>query len=414
MAMKKAVELSPRSLELIKNYVLAYGDEHNSLQTVNSTLKTTELVSWLSSAAMYSDLPTAHSKEEQEFLLTSLRAQLLKDLLSSLNDENKDNLTTNPLLKEAVWANRLKWGLLAGAGTLLAACEGFDSVTTLLGMFTLPTAAILGVGVFFSFLSIIFFYGYDLIQISKNLGVSLKDTPKLLDTCLLELEGIKALRRTIESYNLSLFSPEELMQLNEMSSMLQIRFKEVIATSNQFVLALDSPKMKIAKHILSAVAGLLFFGGGFFAGQSVGAFVAGLIMTTVVPAFWPVLIFSVLVGLAAFSLYWYVERVSVSTLVSSWFGLDEEKIALLSDEPKLKREEQRLLNLNEKVDGFLSISKKNGDQALQDEPLVSPRAVQKLEPTSTPSKAGLNLFFSPKPELSSQEFSISSNLSAAC
>lgn len=142
---------------------------------------------------------------------------------------------------------------------------------------------------------------------------------------------------------------EELNELHLTLVMLQDRVKSLVKAGEKFDLALNSPKMDVAKTIVSGVSGILFFGGGFFAGQSVATFMLALVMTSVTPTFWPVLLFSVIVGLAAFSLYWYVQRVGVNKLVSEWFGLDEDKIEKLCGKSKMDKELKKLNNLDEKV-----------------------------------------------------------------
>lgn len=144
-------------------------------------------------------------------------------------------------------------------------------------------------------------------------------------------------------------SVDELNELHLILVMLQDRVNSLVKAGKKFDLALNSPKMDIAKTIVSGVSGILFFGGGFFAGQSVATFMLALVMTSVTPTFWPVLLFSVIVGLAAFSLYWYVQRVGVNKLVSEWFGLDEDKIEKLCGKSKMDKELKKLNNLDEKV-----------------------------------------------------------------
>ncbi len=61
-----------------------------------------------------------------------------------------------------------------------------------------------------------------------------------------------------------------------------------------------------------------------------------------VPTFWPVLVFSLIIGLAAFGVYWYVERPSIELFVSKKFGLDKEQIETFCEknlEDKIQRSE---------------------------------------------------------------------------
>lgn len=140
--------------------------------------------------------------------------------------------------------------------------------------------------------------------------------------------------------------------------MLQKRFTLLTKASNQFGMALESENMKMAKTLISGVSGILFFGGGFFAGQSVALFVSGLLVNSLTPAFWPVILFSVIVGLAAFSIYWYVERPGLDKLVSSWFGLNEENIQKLCDKILINKEIHKLESLKRKIISAARLAKR--------------------------------------------------------
>lgn len=140
--------------------------------------------------------------------------------------------------------------------------------------------------------------------------------------------------------------------------MLQKRFTLLTKASNQFGMALESENMKMAKTLISGVSGILFFGGGFFAGQSVALFVSGLLVNSLTPAFWPVILFSVIVGLAAFSIYWYVERPGLDKLVSSWFGLNEENIQKLCDKISINKEIHKLESLKRKIISAARLAKR--------------------------------------------------------
>lgn len=338
------VKFSKRSLELIKDYLSSCGPQAAVMMPFStSSVDMGELVAWLSReipAHLYSE----KNAKKTDFILTDLRMELLRDLYVSMKGNNNKKA-----IEEDQQGNKQKFVLLAIAGTLLAACEGFDGITSMMSTLSLPSVPILAVGILCSVLSVVVFYGFDLVQVSKNLGVKLTDAPKLLDIYLMQMEEIQAIRKKINTYCLAELSAEELEQLKVTIDMLQIRFMALTKTSKQFDEALNSPKMKIAKTAVSWVAGLLFFGSGFFAGQSVAMFLLGFLMTAVTPTFWPVILFSLGIGLCAFSLYWYVERVGVTQLVSGWFGLDEEKIEKLCNQDNMEKELNKLENLKEKV-----------------------------------------------------------------
>ncbi len=77
------------------------------------------------------------------------------------------------------WNRQLQFTLLAAAGTLLAACEGFDGITTILSACMFPPYMVFMAGLAFAALSVVVFYGFNLVQVSKNLGVTLKENPKI-------------------------------------------------------------------------------------------------------------------------------------------------------------------------------------------------------------------------------------------
>lgn len=350
--MGKMVVLSKKSEELIAQYIALGCPQNSSLHSFSSSVDTDVLVSWLyGDVATPSHIPKK-SQKEIEFVLASLRAELLRDLLGSMEIKEEVLKEEKPPSKMA----RLKFYLIAVAGTVLAACEGFDSISTLLGVLALPTTITLLGGCAFAVLSVMVFYGFNLAQVSKNLGVKITDAPKLLDLYLLQMDEIKSIRKKINNYKLAELSTDELNRLTKIITMLQKRLDSVIESSKQFDSALNTPKMKIAKNLFVGVAGLLFFGGGFFAGQSVGIFLLGLVVAGITPTFWPVILFSVAVGLAAFSLYWYVEKVGLQQLISGWFGLDEDKIKKLCDPEEVDTQVNKLSNLRERVESTAELT----------------------------------------------------------
>lgn len=100
---------------------------------------------------------------------------------------------------------KMKFVLLTMAGILVAACQGFDGIVTMLSVVSLPSSIILGIGFAFSFLSVIVFCGFDLVKVSNALGIKLSDAYKLLDAYLLQLQMIKSIRKKIDDYCFSDF-----------------------------------------------------------------------------------------------------------------------------------------------------------------------------------------------------------------
>lgn len=344
MGLGKKIELSPRSIELLNEYLNLSGSKSASFQNISSPIDFSVLIQLLTDSE--SSKVSKRIQKKREFILAAIHAELLRDLNISLNRTKQE---IKPAEKKPSAFTRMKFFLLAIAGTLLAACEGFDSITTMMAVLPFPSWVVLGAGILFSALSVVVFYGFDLVQVSQNLGIKLSDAPKLLDIYLLQMAEIKAIRKKINGYCLASMSIDELGELHDAINMLQMRVKSLDKIGQQFDSAVNNKKVKVAKTVVSGISGILFFGGGFFAGQSVATFLLALVMTSVTPTFWPVILFSTVIGLAAFSLYWYVQRVGVTKLVSGWFGLDEDKMEKLCGKSNMDKELKELESLKEKV-----------------------------------------------------------------
>ncbi|MDI1352339.1 MAG: hypothetical protein PSV35_06160, partial [bacterium] len=301
---------------------------------------------WLNAELITSAHESKKIQQEQTFLFASLQAELLHDFFVFI----QQNSPVTPCLKPLVpKSNKTQFALLAAAGTVFAACEGFDSISTLMGTFSLPSLPIFLTSIGFSALSIVIFYSLDLVHLSQHLGVKFRDAPQLLDLYLLQMNELKAIRRHIETFNLSVLTTEELYELEKTLNMVHKRFHSLVTVSEQFSSALNSKGMTIAKNLFSAISGMLFFASGFCAGQTASVFILSLFIAGVTPLFWPVILCSVVVGLAAFSLYWNMERGSFKKIVSGWFGLDEEKLGKLCDQDILDKEAVKITHLKEKI-----------------------------------------------------------------
>lgn len=259
--------------------------------------------------------------------------------------------------------NTLAFLFLVFAGVLVAACEGFDGITTILAFLSLPSELVLCIGLAFAVLSIVVFCGFDLIQVSQQLGISVMDSPHLLDIYLEQLQHIKAIRKQLSTYNLFDANPEDLKTYQELLAVLQSRLRILRQVGEQFDSVLRSTYMRTIKSMFVALAGLLFFGGGFFAGQSVAVFIMPLLLPEV-SIFWSVLLFSSVVGTAAFAVYWFVERDGLQKFISGWFGLDENKVEQCSS-ARLNREASKLESLEKQVAGALKQSTTGLDKPLK-------------------------------------------------
>ncbi len=345
---------------------------------------------WLDNNLVVPSAKSVKLQKEIDFMLMSLRAELLHDLCRALVGDE----AIAQEAKQTKTNDKLKLILLSAAGILVAACEGFDSVVTILGIFSLSATVILASACIFSFLCMIAFCGFDLVKLAQGLGVKLGDAHKLLDIYLRQLDEIKLIRKTIANYDLSEYSAEDLKKLALIIALLQQRFAQLDEAGEQFEQILNSKQMQITKLVLSGVTAALFFGGAFCSGQTVSLFILGFLMTTVTPASLPVLLFSLGVGLAAFSLYWFVELPGLKSLVSGWFGLDEEKIATLCDQELLAKEATKLALLKKRLEGASHLKEQFSElqQAAQITGQQARGAVSEIIPLSKVTKVGENIF----------------------
>lgn len=337
------ITISPRSQEVMRKYLEICGWQHLSTSVIDL-----EGLMFLLDKGSGEYLGGSEKlSPKAEFILASLHTELLHDLLASMNETDVDIVANN---QNTSGMSKIKFALLIAAGILVAVCEVFDGVITVLSIFSLSPAVIIGTGIIISLLSIAVFCGVDLVKISSSFEMKLNDAYKLLDTYLLQLQYIKAIRRKIDEYCLANLTADNLGQLERILAMLQIRFGALTEASKKINQELNGGNVYLAKKLISGASALLFFGGGFFASQSVALYIFSLVMTTpVTVTFWPIIVFSSIVGLAALSLYWYVERPELNKLISHWFGLNEENVGKLCDADLLAKEEKKLGNLKEKI-----------------------------------------------------------------
>ncbi len=250
-------------------------------------------------------------------LIRQWRALLINQEVDSTN-----KLNTN--------SNKIKLGFLTFMGTLYFACEGFDGMTALLGVFSLPATLLFGFGLLFSFLAVIIFYSFDLVEISKNLGISWRKTPELVDIYIDQFCEIKSLIHIIQRLNNGnkLADADKKICIQWLNQLEQ-QYAVIVGQSNILQKKLDRPIINTAQAIVTMLAGLIHFSGGFFAGQTVMTTVCHALALSTTPTFWPILLFSLFIGLGALSIYWYVEKPGIEKFVSRWVGIDKEKLEKL-------------------------------------------------------------------------------------
>jgi hypothetical protein len=311
--------------------LLSWLEEHESETEINAL----DLVVWL-------DRRITLDKKAQ-FLLESLRTALLHDLYHSIPDRLELDDTVDPQ------SNNAFFRFLTIAGTTVAICEGFDGVVSILGLFpAIPPVVIFMAGIAFAALSVIVFCGFDLVTISKNLGVDKGKSYQLIDVYLEQVEQINKLREAI-CIRCTLGTSEEQDVLLQMSNMLVTRYAALDSARQKYKADLSATSLIVAKSVTSAVGGIVFFGGGFFSGQSLALAAASLFTTSASALFWPVIVASLLVGVAACSIYWFVQRPGLESLVSRWLGIDEEKIDALIDDSVVNRQRRGLEQLVRQV-----------------------------------------------------------------
>ncbi|STX52781.1 coiled-coil protein [Legionella busanensis] len=328
--MKDITVLSDNTLEYLSKLPLTI----NFPSFKGNCTETQELFQWLKQKQRVD--------AKQRLLLESLYIAILEDLNKGLNNtkEEKNN-------KKTPWTAKAKFIFLAIAGTIFCGCEGFDGVSAVLGATSLPSIAIFGIGLVFSLLSIAVFYAFDLLEVSKNLGVNLKSAPKLIDNYLKKVQYIKSISANLRNNILHRKTLDDIDSDIQLIRLLIQLYNELDTERNALTMALKRPALQAAKVTASIITGIIFFSGGFFAGQTVALAIAGLITTAVASTFWPILVASIFVGLSAFALYWFVQRPGVENLIGKWLGLDKEKIEELCDPDEVKKDKAKLKNVEE-------------------------------------------------------------------
>ncbi len=346
--MNTDIKLNARSIALISKLSNLLESETLSLQKDQALIRRDALLAWFSKEFV--------CDTNAKMLVESLRASLLEDLYDSLLTDAE---VEDKKEEEASWYALLVFAWLVFSGTVLAICEGFDGVAALLGVFTaVPAMAILISGLAFSALSVVVFYSFDLVAISKNIGIKLTSSPQLIDIFLEQTTQIELLRNKIDDQYLAIKDEDELSALNEIVQMLKYRYQALDEARDVYKNALEDLSLYVAKSMIAAMTGMLFLAGGFFAGQSLALVVAGFFLATLSATSLPVLLTSIVVGLSAFSLYWYLERPGVENMISRLFGLDKETIDKFAGDDVVKQHKHELDKLSAKLEDKIIVQKK--------------------------------------------------------
>lgn len=294
-------------------------------------------------------------KSSSRFQLEILRIALMDDLIGSIDSSYVGRAQKRK--KAGGWWGKFRLSILGLAGLVVAICEGFDGISAILSLITaVPSAVIFVIGFAFSALSIAVFCAFDLVEVSKNMGVPLIKSGRLLDVFLEQAHQIKYLRQKIEKEYRTETNLDELRALLGMLQMLLKRYEAMDGPRKTYQTRLDHPALRTAKVITAAIAGFLFFGGGLSIGQTLSLAIAGLFVASISATAWPILATSIGVGLAAFSLYWFVERPGFENLVGRWFGLNKKSIKAFVNEEKVDRQKEKLkqleMDISQKIAGI--------------------------------------------------------------
>ena len=327
-----------------------------------------DIVHWLTQVG--------HHDKKHRFLLESLRAALLEDLYHSLSGLSENLL--EPSDPNADPMGYLKYFLLMIAGTIFAVCEGYDVITSLLNLFEgLPGLLVFTVGAAFSLLSIVLFYGFDLVEISKNLEVKLTKSPLLLDIFLKQIKHIDKIQCVLESKCFEQQSNEEWQMQRLVSGMLVARFNDLDEARGTYLRALNDPSLKLTKLITAIFAGMIFFGSGFFASQSLALGIAGLFMASATVTSLPVVALCSLVGMAAVGVYWFVERPGLENLVGGWYGLDRDDVNAFAEEVNVAIQKKKLKMLGAFAGRALDLQVRLGELTKQVNASLEPKIGEK-------------------------------------
>lgn len=345
--MIKFVTINAHMKHLISELNSRIVDEQLELwyQQQNNKISRLEVIAWLKKKITHDKYSRYH--------LEILRLTFLHHLYQVPDEEPEPE--EKP---DSRWAGKLGFIVLAIAGTILAVCQGFDGIATLLGLFTsVPVAAIFFAGIAFAVLSLGVFYGFGLGEISKNLDVGFRKSREMLDIFVDQARQINRLRKEIVDSITETRDIKKLIALKDMVAMLAIRYHGLDQARAAYTNQLKTSSLKLVKGASSAMSAVLFFSGGYFAAQTLSSMVAGLFIAGVTPTFWPIVLASTLVGLAGVAIYWFVERPGFENLVGRWFGLDKDKIDDFADVKKVKKHKKEFGKLEKKIDLQISYQK---------------------------------------------------------
>lgn len=235
---------------------------------------------------------------------------------------------------------------LALAGTIYALASGFNGIVSFLMLSSsFPSWVIVFAGLCFSILSIALFYGFGLVSIAEDLNITLTESRHMLDA----MAEQKILLRQIKDHLLAEQAQEQRLkqtqpnlelrsasERHQIALMLLARYRALEQIRDLYTEHVSDIPVHILTFGIEVVLAMVFFNGGFASGQALAMALIGAFMSSVSTTFWPVILISVVVAVSVLSLYWFVQRPQLETLIGRWLGRDPEKIALLFDQSDLQ------------------------------------------------------------------------------
>jgi hypothetical protein len=300
--------------------------------------------------AILSQKKCEYLEVENQLLLERLKASLIKDISQFFVKEKKPSKQAKP---HTAWG-RAKLYFLLIAGVIYSGFEGFEGITPFFSLLSGPGVGLIltGLGLLFAITAILVFVAFDMVEIRKHLGLSSGNSRKLLDEYNKEMKNLQTLTAQLLKEVLHTTEPQRLDDLKYIAKMLMVRHQALALEQERYNKLLNIKKINIMITVSSIAVGSLYFGTGFFAAQTVSMMIAGIFIPVVSATFWPVVLASVLVGVFAFSIYWFVERPGVKNLISSKLGVDREQIKTFCDE----QDNARLSNnLKGVIDGVKNV-----------------------------------------------------------
>src|SRR3990167_5324058 len=287
----------------------------------------------------YLKLNTDEQNKQLKLEAAKLRTLILQDIEKKLQAQLTQGRHAAEMTEQD--KNKLKFWLLAIVWAFFFGCEGFDGIATVVGLTSVSGIVAFGVALLFSAIAVFVFCGFELKQIANHLGVKFKDASNLVNEYVKQLAEIEGLLDTVEKIMTedSQIANNQLGEYQVMLEMLNKRLNHIKQEKEKLDEVKNAKKVKAIKLGFSLVAGAIFFSSGFFTGQAVALFIAGLFVTASA-TFPPILAAAVLLAGMSFLFYWFLQRPNMENLIGRKMGLDDEKLEKLGTDHTDKIEEK--------------------------------------------------------------------------